>query len=389
MNKCIIITGANGYIGNAVVQRFLNKNYKVVFVDNFLKKIMINEMKSFSAIPQISFDNKMKIFQKDNKFFNYNFNIVNQIEELDKCIKLHHPDVILNLAHIPSGPYSQISRDNANLTLTNNIIGTNNILWSIKENCPDCRFICIGTTGEYDHYSNIDIEEGYFQIKHKGRLSKEMIYPRRPSSVYHTSKVSSTYLIDFLCRTWNLRCTDIQQSVVFGAYTDEIDKSKVYSEFHSDEAFGTVLNRFIVQSVLDVPLTIYGEGKHQRGFLSLNDSVQAIELLVDNETDDYGKVRSINQLSSWCSMNNVANMVIDVGKKFNLNIKSSHISTPRNEYTGDHYYKYITKNLTDLGYVPTRTIKQEIEYVFKLLLPLKEKLLPLKEIMIPKIKWGK
>ncbi|MFW6029538.1 MAG: hypothetical protein ACOCRO_04720 [Halanaerobiales bacterium] len=65
----------------------------------------------------------------------------------------------------------------------------------------DSHYITISTTGTYDHYNNIDIEEGYFKINYKGRESTELIYPRRPGSIYHTSKVSSTYLIDFLSRT--------------------------------------------------------------------------------------------------------------------------------------------------------------------------------------------
>jgi hypothetical protein len=209
-----------------------------------------------------------------------------------------------------------------------------------------------------------------------------MIYPRRPGSIYHCSKTASTYLIDFLARAWNLKCTDVQQSVVFGAYTDEIDETRIFSRFDSDEAGGTVVNRFIVQAVLGIPLTVYGEGKHQRGFLSLNDSVQALEIAINNPADK-GRVQVWNQLSEWHSMNDIAEMVSSVID----NVKIDHIDSPRTEFTGDHYYHYTVNILRDLGYKPTRTIQEEIEYVSKLLMPRREQMNKLRNVVIPKIMW--
>jgi len=389
MSKTVICIGSDGYIGNALTQRLLKEGHTVIGVDSFLRRFWVkHNMKSFSAIPILSIDDKIDRFKQIGNFHFYSVDIVKYQEIIRHIIEMYEPDTIVNLAHIPSGPYSHISQDTANQTLTNNVIGTNNILWNIKEICPDCHYITIGTTGEYDHYSNIDIEEGYFQITHHGRLSKELMYPRRPGSIYHASKTASTYLIDFLCRTWNLKCTDVQQSIVFGAYTDEIDESKIYSRYDTDEAGGTVVNRFIMQAILDIPLTIYGEGKHQRGFLSLNDSVQALMIAVNNEPEP-GHVQSWNQLSSWHSINDIADMVKNVASDYYINVKNNYIKSPRTEFTGDHYYKYITKNLTSLGYVPTRTIEQEIEYVFNVLISLKSELYPLRDVVMPKILWSK
>jgi UDP-sulfoquinovose synthase len=379
----ILVLGCDGYIGNALVQRLLKRGHSVVGVDNFLRRIWINnEMDSETAIPIESMPSKVISFQQMGDFKFHYCDIATDAFGIKKIFEMETPETIINLAHIPSGPYSQISKENAGTTLVNNIIGTNNILWAIKEYCPNCHYITIGTTGEYDHYSNIDIEEGYIKINHKGRESAEMIYPRRPGSIYHCSKTASTYLIDFLTRSWNLKCTDIQQSVVFGAYTDEIDETKIYSRFDSDEAGGTVVNRFIVQAVLGVPLTVYGEGKHQRGFLSLNDSVQALEIAVNHPAEN-GRVQVWNQLSEWQSMNDIAKMVADVIP----DVEISHIDTPRNEYTGEHYYKYTVDILKNFGYKPTRTIKEEIQYVYDILKPLKDDLIFLKDVVIPKIKW--
>lgn len=381
----ILVLGCDGYIGNALVQRLIINDHEVTGVDNYLRRNWIEQdMMSMSATPILSMVEKRKYFQKYGKFDYLTCDIVKDFNLIEHMIKNDKPDVIVNLAHIPSAPYSQMSREHAEKTLTNNFIGTNNILWLMKEYVPECHYITIGTTGEYDHYSNIDIEEGYIQINHKGRKSNEMIYPRRPGSIYHCSKTASTYLIDFLTRSWQLKCTDVQQSIVFGAYTDEIDNSHVYSRLDSDEAGGTVVNRFIVQAALGIPLTVYGEGKHQRGFISLNDSIQALEIAINNPAKP-GRVQVWNQLSEWHSMNDIASMISDVVG----DVKITHIDSPRTEHTGEHYYNYAVDILKKFGYKPTRTIKEEIEYVYNILKPLADsgKLERLRNVVIPKIKW--
>jgi UDP-sulfoquinovose synthase len=383
MKRTIILAGVDGYIGNALVQRLLFKGHKVIGIDNMLRRRWVRDnMGSFSATSIFTMEEKEKKFAGIGDFSFKCFDVADDYVALRQVLAENKPDTIINLAHIPSGPFSQISYETADLTLRNNYIGTNNMLWAIRELCPEAHYITIGTTGEYDHYSNIDIEEGYIKINHNGRESGEMIYPRRPGSIYHSSKTASTYLIDFLARTWGMRCTDVQQSVVFGAYTDEIDQTKIYSRLDSDEAAGTVINRFVVQAVLGVPLTVYGEGKHQRGFLSLNDSVQAMMLAVENPAE-VGKTQVWNQLSEWHSMNALAGMT----KQVCSDVKIAHIPTPRNEHTGDHYYKYITQKLAKLGYKPTRTIEQEIKYVYDLLNLHKTDLEDLKSVVMPKITW--
>lgn len=387
----IFILGADGYIGNSITQRLLNKGYDVFGFDNSWRRKWIKEdMRSISATHILSMKEKINrfrnLYRTEIPFYFEEVDISEQYNYFDQCVKDYKPDVILNLAHNPSAPYSMASRKNANKVLKNNIIGTNNVLWSVKKHCPNSHYITIGTAGEYDHYGNIDIEEGYITIKHKGRTSKEMIYPRRPGSIYHNSKLSSTYLMDYLTRAWELKCTDIMQGIVFGIFTNEIDKFNIFSRFDFDEAGGTAINRFIVQAILGIPLTIYGKGEHKRSFLSLNDSVQALELLIEKDEDVYkGHVRVVNQLSEWHSMNAIAQMVVEVGDEVGINVSIQHIETPREEHTGDHYYNFVTKKLKDKGYKPTRTIREEIKYCIEVLKPFKNKLEKYKHVVMPQI----
>jgi UDP-sulfoquinovose synthase len=340
-----------------------------------------------SATPLFDMEEKLLLFNDmyPGTFSFERMDIVTDVNFLENMIGDFKPDTIINLAHNPSAPYSMISRRNAELVLDNNIMGTNNILWNIKELVPDCHYITIGTAGEYDHYCNIDIEEGYTTFEHKGRQSNEVIFPRRPGSIYHTSKVASTYLIDYVTRAWDLKCTDVMQGIVFGIYTDEIAESNIYSRLDSDESGGTVINRFIIQAILGIPLTVYGEGKHKRTFISLNDSVQALMLAVNNPAE-IGKVQVWNQLSEWHSINSIAAMIkIIAFNRFDLDVEIQHIDTPRSEFTGEHYYHYVTDKLKELGYELTRPFVNEIGYMFETLLPMKDDLFPLENVVEPKI----
>lgn len=381
----IFVLGVDGYIGNALTQRLLAEGHNVIGFDNFWRRKWVEEdMESISAFPILDMESKGINFNKTGNFSFIELDIEKQDTLFDKFVEDYKPDAIYNLAHNPSAPYSMKSKQNAQKVLINNILNTNNVLWSIKNHVPNCHYITIGTVGEYDHYNNIDIEEGYFEIEYKGRKSNKLIYPRRPGSIYHVSKAASTYLIDYLARAWQLRCTDVMQGIIFGSYTDEIDKSKIHSRFDFDESGGTVLNRFCVQAILDIPLTIFGHGDHKRSFLSLNDSVQALMIALYN-TPDPGEVQTWNQLSEWHSMNDIADMVVNAGKDIGMTIEKQHIETPRMEHTGDHYYNFITKNLTDKGYVPTRTIDEEIKYVIENLKIYKKELDKYRSVVIPMI----
>ena len=386
----IFVFGVDGYIGNALTQRLLAEGNEVIGFDNFWRRKWIkDQMGSMSATPLLDMEDKSILFSNlyRGTFSFEEIDIETDADTLRNMFEDFKPDVVINLAHNPSAPFSMKSREFAGAVLSNNIIGTNNILWNIKEIVPDCHYITIGTAGEYDHYCNIDIEEGYTKFEHKGRLSNEVIFPRRPGSIYHTSKTASTYLIDYCARAWNLRCTDVMQGIVFGIYTDEIANSKIYSRLDSDEAGGTVINRFILQAILGMPLTIYGKGDHQRTFLSLNDSVQALMLAVNNPAEK-GKVQVWNQLSEWHSMNSIADMVSIVAEDLfpmSLEVEKKWIETPRLEFTGDHYYNYISDNLKNLGYKPTRKIEEEITYMFETLMPMKDELFPLENVVEPKI----
>lgn len=386
MNENILVAGADGYIGNALVQRLLFKGYTVIGIDNFSKNKHVMEMGSFSAIPKKSMDEKIKIFNNIGKYHFYNIDISKEYNYLYSIISKFKPSTIVNLAQQPSAPFSHMSRDKAEWTTTNNLIGTLNILYAMKEHTPDVHLIQIGTMGEYQVDVGTDIAEGIFEFEYNGRKSKSSIFPRRPGSYYHASKVASTYYIDCACRFWGLRATDIMQGVVLGSYTPEIGQTGVHSELQSDECFGTIVNRFIIQAIIGHPLTIYGKGLHKRGFLALNDSIQCLMIAINNPPKE-GQYQTWNQLDEVFSMDEIANKVIASFKKYDYNIEKIYMKSPRAECVDDHYYNPITDKLTKLGFKQTRTIEDEVEYLIETLVPYRERLKKLKDVVIPKITW--
>ena len=89
----------------------------------------------------------------------------------------------------------------------------------MAEITPDAHLVKLGTMGEYGT-PNIDIEEGFIEINHKGRTDV-LPFPKMPGSLYHLSKVHDSHNIHFACRIWGLRATDLNQRVVYGIETAE------------------------------------------------------------------------------------------------------------------------------------------------------------------------
>src|SRR5438552_8534343 len=114
---------------------------------------------------------------------------------LSSVIQSVLPDAAVHFAEQRAAPYSRIDRKHAVYTQVNNVVGTLNLLYAIAEVDPDIHLVKLGTMGEYGT-PNIDIEEGWLQVEHNGR-SDRMLYPKKPGSFYHLSKVHDSHDIEF------------------------------------------------------------------------------------------------------------------------------------------------------------------------------------------------
>jgi len=304
-------------------------------------------------------NNKNKIISRNGDLLNYKF--------LDNLLKEFKPATIIHYAEQPSAPYSMAGRESATFTQNNNVIGNLNLLFAIKKNCPSSHLIKLGTLGEYGT-PNIDIEEGWLELEHNGRKDR-VLFPKKPGSFYHLSKVHDSANIEFACRIWGLKCTDLNQGVVYGIFTKqtEVDLENIGTSFHYDGIFGTIINRFITQVVCNKDITVYGNGSQKRGFINIIDTIKCVEIAHNNPALQ-GEFRVFNQFTESLSLNDMAKKILTTGKMLGYKSKIKHIKNPRIEEE-NHYYNPKNTSLFKLGLEPVKfdedTIKKNMLFVEK------------------------
>ena len=346
----IIILGGDGYLGWPTSMDMAADGHDVWSVDNYMRRNIAQETQSEALLPTPNLHERADIFEAaTGKKINVVIGDCTDFRMMSELFEKVQPEVVIHYAEQPSAPYSMMGYDQARRTLDNNLQATFNTVWAVLEHAPDCHIIKLGTMGEYGT-PNIDIEEGWIDIEHKGRKDK-FLYPRAAGSLYHTTKVLDTDLLWFYVRTYGIRATDLMQGPVYGLHTDqtEIDE-RLMPNFHYDDIFGTVLNRFLVQAVAGVPLTVYGKGGQTRGYLNLKDTLQCVELAMNSPVDQ-GDLRILNQFTEQFSVNELAEKVTRVGNAAGLNVEMKNIDNPRKERE-EHYYNPAHSGLTELGLKP-------------------------------------
>ncbi len=376
----VLILGIDGYIGFPLALRLMDNGVNVYGADNFYTRKRVKEVNSKSAIKIDSMEQRVLKLNNKIKFFKGDVSNSKFVYDLIKDIK---PDAIVHLAEQRSAPYSMISLKTANETLEKNIKSTMNIIYAVKDLKKDIHIVKLGSMGEYGT-PNIDIPEGFFNVNYNNR-SDYMVFPRMGQSWYHLSKVYDTYNLILANKIWDLNVSDVMQGVVYGSRTKEINKYKLFTRFDIDEVYGTVLNRFISESVINEPLTVYGEGNQKRTFLSLEDSIYCLNLILNNPPDHEYKV--YNQFDEYYSLNYLANKVKKYADElFDKDTKIDHLKDPRVE-SENHYYNPINENLKKIGYKRQRSLDDEIPSMLNDLNDNKNNLLSLKNVIKPKTLW--
>lgn len=346
----VLILGGDGYLGWPTAMSFAAKGHDVAAMDSYLRRDMARETSSEALIPNPDLEQRAEIFKSVS---GHKIDVIigdcADYETLSKVFVDFGPEVVIHYAEQPSAPYSMMGFPEARKTLNNNLNATFNVIWAAMEHAPDCHIIKLGTMGEYGT-PNIDIEEGWIDIEHKGRKDT-FLYPRQAGSLYHTTKVLDTDLLWFYVRTHGLRVTDLMQGPVYGLSTPETAMdARLLPNFHYDDIFGTVVNRFLTQAVAGVPLTIYGKGGQTRGYLNLNDTLQCVELAMKNPPDS-GDLRILNQFTELFSVNELAEKVKNAAAGLGVAVNVSNMANPRKEKE-EHYYNVVHKGLLDMGLEP-------------------------------------
>lgn len=379
----VLVIGGDGYCGWATALHLANKGYEVGVLDNLIRRHWDNELGVATLTPIASIQERIhkwkSVSGQDIDLF---IGDITNYEFLQKAFRSFEPDAVVHFGEQRSAPFSMIDREHAVLTQVNNVVGTLNLLYAIKEHNPECHLVKLGTMGEYGT-PNIDIEEGYITIEHNGRKDT-LPYPKQPGSFYHLSKVHDSHNIQFACRAWGLRATDLNQGVVYGVLTEETGTDELLiNRLDYDGVFGTALNRFCIQAAIGHPLTVYGTGGQTRGFLDIRDTVRCIELAISNPAEA-GKMRVFNQFTELFSIRDLALMVQKASQTLGIKIEIQNIDNPRVELE-EHYFNAKNTNLLDLGLQPHFLSEALIDSLLNFAVRYRDRV-DEKQIL-PKVKW--
>jgi len=373
----VLILGGDGYLGWPTAMYFSARGYQVTVVDNYFRRHVCDEINVGMLYPIPTLVERAEIWNEktgfeikviigdltDPEIMRSLFNGKDLTYQwcIDKKFT-GAPETVVHYAEQPSAPYSLMNYKTANFTLSNNLMVTNNMMFAVKDISPETHIIKLGTMGEYGT-PNIDIEEGWLNITHKGRSDK-FLFPRQAGSLYHTTKIMDTDLMWFGCRTWGLRVTDLMQGPVYGIDTDEsIIDERLRTIFNYDEIFGTVINRFVTQAIVEHPLTVYGKGGQTRGYLNIKDTLQCIHI-TEQKPAEFGELAIYNQISETFSVNQLAKLTQHVGRGLGYDVKIKNIENPRVEMES-HYYNPTYQGLIDLGVQPNHLTKENLASFFK------------------------
>jgi UDP-sulfoquinovose synthase len=359
------------------------RGHDVGVVDNFAKRRWEVELNVEPLIPICTLHDRVRAWKEATGHAIELFvGDLRNYGVVKSTLQSFRPEAIVHYGEQPSAPYSMMDHDRAVFTQANNLTGTLNVLWALRECAPECHLVKLGTMGEYGT-PNIDIEEGFLEVEYKGR--KDVLpYPKQAGSFYHLSKVHDSHNILFACRAWKLRSTDLNQGVVYGIETDETGlDERLATSFHYDDVFGTALNRFCVQAVAGIPLTVYGRGGQTRGFLNIRDTLRCVELAILN-APTAGEYRVFNQFTETFNVLGLAEMVKREGEKLGLSVEVQHLGNPRVE-AEQHYYNPRHQKLVDLGLTP-RLLSDVL--LDSMLLRIRHFAPRIKrDIILPKVKW--
>lgn len=379
----IIVAGGDGFCGWPTALYLSRRGHDVAIIDNLSRRKWDDELRSNSLTPIASLEDRVKRWEDltGNKIRTY-IGDLTHYDFLREVMRQVKPDAFVHFAEQRSAPYSMMDREHAVFTQVNNVVGTLNVGYAIREIVPDCHLVKLGTMGEYGT-PNIDIEEGYIEIEHNGR--KDVLpYPKQPGSFYHLSKVHDSHNLMFMCKIWGLRVTDLNQGVVYGLHTEETMLDPILNNrLDYDGVFGTALNRFLIQAAIGHDLTVYGSGGQTRGFLNITDTVRCIEITAENPADQ-GEFRVFNQFTEEFSVLDLAKRVQQAVAREGVRANIAHVDNPRVEKES-HYYNAKNTKLQALGLTPNLLTEDVLLGIFRTVVQHKDRVIM--DNVMPQIKW--
>jgi UDP-sulfoquinovose synthase len=377
----VLVLGGDGYLGWPTALHLSDCGHDVAVVDNYARRRYDEELGSQSLVPIEDLDTRVAAWKEvSGKEIPAYIGDLLDADFVYRVVREYEPNAIIHFAEQRAAPYSMIDREHAVYTQHNNVIGNLNVMYAIAEIDPEIHLVKLGTMGEYGT-PNIDIEEGWLEVEHNGRKDR-VLYPKKPGSFYHLTKVHDSHNIEFGCRIWGMRATDLNQGVVYGQQTDQTARDpRLATRFDYDAVFGTVLNRFVIQAALGQPLTVYGKGGQTRGMLDIRDTVECLRLAVENPAER-GEFRVFNQMTESFSVKQLAELVAET---YPGSVDIDYLENPRWELE-EHYYNVKHTGLLELGLKPHLLSDTLIESLFPIVEQNKHRVNL--DNLVPKVKWS-
>ncbi len=394
----VLILGMDGYLGWPLALKLAKLGCKVYGIDNMLRRKLVAERGAQSVT-------EIRTMQERIEAARRHLGVDIEFREMDLLdrnalfayIREIQPESIVQFAEIPSAPYSMADVDKAVNTIQNNVVGTLGLLFGVRDHAPEASIIKLGTMGEYGSpLTGRPLFEGLFPgdavLQYQGQewsLGGELT-PRDPVSFYHVSKVQGTFSVYEACKYWWLRSYDVMQGVIYGNWSEELQAHPdLNTRFDIDEWWGTVVNRFVAQAAIGMPLTIYGSGNQTRGYITLRDAMQCITRLIAAPPDP-GQYDVVNQVTDVFSVMQIAQMVATIGREFGLDVEVERIENPRVE-SEEHPYEVIHEKLQDrFGFASESGFADEVRHLFRVMLQPdnRDRILAQRGALFPKTRWS-
>ena len=350
----IIVLGGDGFCGWPSSLHLSNLNHEILILDNLSRRKIDIELGLTSLTPIKSIYERLDAWKEitGKKILFENCDISKQYNKLLSIIKEYSPDAIIHFAEQRAAPYSMKGSSGKRYTVSNNLNATNNLLAAVVESKRDIHIVHLGTMGVYGYgTAGMKIPEGYLSVKvtnDEGRdIIQDILYPPNPGSIYHLTKTQDALMFAFYNSNDGIRITDLHQGVVWGTQTDETSlDERLINRFDYDGDYGTVLNRFLMQSAINHPLTVHGTGGQTRAFIHIKDTVKCIEIALSNPPKNNEKVKIFNQMTETHSIKDLAKKIDQIS-----GVGIDFIKNPRKEDDENELYVE-NKCFLDLGLDP-------------------------------------
>ncbi|WP_018688566.1 NAD-dependent epimerase/dehydratase family protein [Ahrensia kielensis] len=313
----IAILGGDGFVGWPTSLHLSDQGHEIHIIDNLSRRWIDTELGVQSLTPMDSIQERTRIWHQETgkRIYFHLIDLAKDYDVLKNWLAEHRPDAIVHFAEQRAAPYSMKSDRHKNYTVNNNVSATHNLLNAMVEIGLDAHLVHLGTMGVYG-YSTVGaaIPEGYLPVGIEtmdgNTVNQEILYPANPGSIYHMTKCLDQLLFQFYAKNDQLRITDLHQGIVWGTHTEQTRRhEQLINRFDYDGDYGTVLNRFLIQSAIGYPLTVHGTGGQTRAFIHIQDSVRCIELALADAPATGDRVKIFNQVTETHRVRDLAQLI--------------------------------------------------------------------------------